>query len=680
MFQQVPAGPYAAITAAADPGAAFVEHDTKRAQIAGWGTPPPKPPTAEAPPAPTAPPAPPAAVPPHMPDCWYALKSAAHACVGLPEPSAESAACLHAIAGVPTSAAQHTRTASHPPDGEPPPVPVAPAPAPEEDDDESDEPELHPAKSTRPSEAKRTTERILPSCVRSRLDASGGCDDSGEEAPAVSCDARFRMLELRRAAPLFASALACLLGAAVGRRMLATLSEPVPEVLAALRANTDPETSTKPIARRVVCVLIDGLGRAPLEALVDQGMLGAVPWHARLDSGAPSLSRPAYHALLTGVPQAVSGIRHNPYARARADSVPRRVHDAGGKVAFLLDGVPWFHELFAEPGDLFVEGATAREDASFRRALGTGAALVIVHLTGPDGAGHDEGASSAAYARAARAAFLTVASFRAVAAERDGGDDLLWVIGADHGHTATGGHGGPERSVRDITWIALGRGVEARSFDDSAPIGVIAPTIAAAMALPSPRESLVAALPLTGAPETADSVARARRVTAVGEALATHAHAMSTRKLGAAIAIALLLASATRVVGVRRSLRAAAPTVGALAAFVAFGPGLTLSSVATETSFVVKATAIAAMGAAIAWALARGDAPWTDASIAAGIVPATALALTLGSTGRSAVSDAGVLLYPATGIVPLAVTLGALVAAGAMNAVRPNRTRGTSSA
>src|SRR5271165_5066239 len=107
-----------------------------------------------------------------------------------------------------------------------------------------------------------------------------------------------------------------LLGAFEGSHLMASLNDPAPGLLEALHASADPPpTHPRTPARRVVVVLIDGLGGAAFDALVREGKLGNVAWRASLDSGVPSRSRPVYHAILTGVPQWAAGIRGNGYAR-----------------------------------------------------------------------------------------------------------------------------------------------------------------------------------------------------------------------------------------------------------------------------------------------------------------------------------------------------------------------------
>src|ERR1019366_6444911 len=92
-----------------------------------------------------------------------------------------------------------------------------------------------------------------------------------------------------------------LLGAFEGSHLMASLNDPIPGVLEALHASAAPPAAhPEPPARRVVVVLIDGLGGDAFDALLREGTLGEVAWRVSLDSGVPSRSRPVYHALLTG--------------------------------------------------------------------------------------------------------------------------------------------------------------------------------------------------------------------------------------------------------------------------------------------------------------------------------------------------------------------------------------------
>ena len=167
--------------------------------------------------------------------------------------------------------------------------------------------------------------------------------------------------------------------------LLASLNDPLPGVPALLERAADPEPPPSPPRRRAVVVLLDGVGETKLLPATRAGALGPVAAEIPVDTGTPSLSRPGYHALLTGVPPLISGIRNNPFTRGRADSVAHRVRAAGGTVAWLLDGVPWFHDLFGAPGEPVGLGQSWSVER-FSEVWNNNTTLVVVHLAATDGA------------------------------------------------------------------------------------------------------------------------------------------------------------------------------------------------------------------------------------------------------------------------------------------------------
>jgi len=461
---------------------------------------------------------------------------------------------------------------------------------------------------------------------------------------------------------LAASAAGVAIGGFTGCHLLESMNDAVPEVLAAVTANADDPAEPGPMRRRAVVVLIDGACGATLERSVDEGVLGDVPWRAKLDVGLPSLSRPVYHALLTGTPQWVSGIGYNGYARARADSVVARERDAGGRLGWALESVPWLDELFALPGDARLLGTDATTPERLAPWLDDND-LSIVHLTLPDHVGHAQGAASGAYERAVTRALQLVGHLRERAATTRSDDDpTVWFVGSDHGHTARGGHGGPEQDVRLVTWFAFGRGVARLTVDGTPPAAAMGATIASALGVPPPRHALELALPLFAAEATtaAPRVAVRRRVAA--KAMAEHRRREGAWKLlTCAALIAMLSVAATRM-GRRRALVAASLVASVGAAFVFLGPGLTLSAIRTERAFIAHTATVVSMTAAVSWVVLRNKGGRaTDAAWANMLLPVGALLITHGSLGRSAPGSLGVLLYPTAGLVAAAANTGIVV-------------------
>lgn len=475
-----------------------------------------------------------------------------------------------------------------------------------------------------------------------------------------------------------------LLGAFEGSHLMASLNDPTPGLLEALHAHSNPPAAAGPKpARRVVVVLIDGLGGDAFDAHVRDGKRGDIPWQVSLDSGVPSRSRPVYHAMLTGVPQWAGGIRGNGYARARADSVPDRVRAAGGTVAWMLEGVPWFCELFCVPGDLVVEGHDVASPVTFARVWDASPDLIVLHLTDVDEAGHLYGAESTQYEEAGRQAIETVFALRSTARGKPGADDAIWLIGADHGHTAHGGHGGPEEMVRRVSWIALfGPGLRgdggAGAASPMTPVTSLAPTIARALGVEEPRESMADGLPLLpsflGQPFRA-SAARIRAVEAARAASA--ARPLGSPASRATLIVGGLVATFVALVALRRR-RGLAETivfVVAVAGFLILGPGLSMSSVRTEETYLAQGLVTLTLFAAAAWSVARRWASPHALAAVCVVFPVLALGAMRGSLGLSDVTPLESVLWPSLGLVPASVCTATALVEVAVFLLRARRTR-----
>jgi hypothetical protein len=472
---------------------------------------------------------------------------------------------------------------------------------------------------------------------------------------------------LRRVFSWLAVALpASLLGAAEGSHLMGSLNDPVPGTLEALHAHEDPpprSPASPAPARRVVVVLIDGLGGDAFDARLREGALGEVPWRVSLDSGYPSRSRPVYHAILTGVPQWAAGILGNGYARARADSVADGVRDGGGKVAWMLETVPWFCELFCGHGDIVVEGRSIRSPQTFERVWDSAPDLIVLHLTEVDEVGHRYGAESEEYEAASRRAIAVVANFRAMSRTKQDGTKAIWFVGADHGHTGHGGHGGPEEAVRRVSWVALyDQGSKADGGDCAAPpmtpATALAPTIARALGVRAPRESMADGLPLLTTLLGEPLKASTERIDAVASArAATDARPLGNARSRAVLIVGLLVATFAGIVAWRpkQGLAETAVFLVAIAGFLAAGPGLSMSSVRTEGWYLARGLLTLTIFAATAWAITRRWASPYVSAAACFVFPVLALVAMRGSLGRSDVTPLESVLWPSLGLVPASV-------------------------
>jgi hypothetical protein len=130
--------------------------------------------------------------------------------------------------------------------------------------------------------------------------------------------------------------------------------------------------------------------------------------------------------------------------------------------------------------------------------------LVILHLPDLDDAGHDEGAASEGYADVA--ARIDADLLGLVDALQDG--ETTFVFTSDHGHIASGGHGGWEdETVLTPLVISGGEVAFGSSEVDQADV---APTVAVLAGLPVPRHALGEALPSVVASSGAQAPESAR--------------------------------------------------------------------------------------------------------------------------------------------------------------------------
>lgn len=292
--------------------------------------------------------------------------------------------------------------------------------------------------------------------------------------------------------------------------------------------------------KAVILVLVDGLRfdtatsqMGFLEGMVAEGL--ARRWC--LWSALPSLSRPLYHTLHTGLTPQRHGILANETVRASThDSVFSLVAAAGGRTA--AAAYSWFSELYNGPPydpilDREVDHDPLRVVAPFspgpgsdpaagpipaihhgrfyteddtpdREVINTGAMLarrfrpdyLLVHVMGCDHLGHRHGGQSAPYRR--QAARIDAALSLVVPDWLAAGQCV--AVTADHGMNADGWHGGPGPEDRRVPFYLLGAStaVEDRGCSGSQTGAVsqlaVAPTLVTLLGLPIPPSMTVAPL------------------------------------------------------------------------------------------------------------------------------------------------------------------------------------------
>ena len=233
--------------------------------------------------------------------------------------------------------------------------------------------------------------------------------------------------------------------------------------------------------RRLYLVVLDGLGAGPAAGMVSLRRVAAAGQCRLTDVGLPSLSRPVYAALSTGLEQDRTGARDNDDASPlRAESV-WQVARATGKRVLALSDTDWWrelwpdgysrYELLPDEADFLARAAVADED------------LVLVHHWVIDVTGHDHGGASPEYAAAVARSDHELGGFL----DRfDFARDAL-IVTSDHGHTAAGGHGGGAPEVRMVETCVAGAGF--RHAESGQPLVAtdVAPLVALVARLRLPR-------------------------------------------------------------------------------------------------------------------------------------------------------------------------------------------------
>jgi hypothetical protein len=255
-------------------------------------------------------------------------------------------------------------------------------------------------------------------------------------------------------------------------------------------AEVPPYTSPtqRPLARRVVLVIVDGLGLRHSYKLPYLDELRAAGIDASATSHAPTISRPNYVSIVTGVPPKVSGVRNNFYwDRVELDSIMDRLRASGRETAYVSESSGGFAYMFSQ--DVEDVAYAPWPDgflSSTQLALRRGYPLLIVLPGWVDDAGHLDGAESEEYRDAAE---LVDDQLRRGLASLDLSTDAIIVV-ADHGHIESGGHGGVEDEVLDVPLIMAGAGIRRGAMVRNARLIDISPTVAALLGVAPPGHGM----------------------------------------------------------------------------------------------------------------------------------------------------------------------------------------------
>lgn len=274
-----------------------------------------------------------------------------------------------------------------------------------------------------------------------------------------------------------------------------------PPALARPAAGT--EVPALPPAARVRAVLIDGVDRETAARMPNYGALCARGLDLVVDAGFPTVSLPIQSALWSGLIQQQTGVQFIGKAldTPLSDSVAGRVADSVAVVEYypFIAGSAGFRlvlptaEFTGADRDQWV--ATGFLPAA-EAIMASDSRLAFVHILRVDSAGHKHGRVSPEFEQAVRDAD---AMLGALIAAEGGRPDTRWLLLADHGHRAGGGHGDAEDAIRLVRACVAGNLGPVSSSPTSTVIHMIdlARVVADSLGVPMPPES--AARPLAAA-------------------------------------------------------------------------------------------------------------------------------------------------------------------------------------
>jgi hypothetical protein len=255
-----------------------------------------------------------------------------------------------------------------------------------------------------------------------------------------------------------------------------------------------------PLAQEVVVVLVDGLAYHASRAMPFLNELRRRGADLECRIGLPSLSLPGRSVLMSGAWQEVHGqatnfnprplpVEHLFLTAKRRELVTALAAGSDPQLLFSphVDHRVLYPRLPKEESgrldrleaELLWMGETTRALLRDKRPH-----LFVMDYTIADEAGHGWGAASAQYRAAARAVDDEI---RKLAGALDFSRTVLLVT-SDHGHTPTGGHGGPEQDVIQVPLVMVGGPVRPGTHGHCEQVDV-APTIAALLGVAIPASN-----------------------------------------------------------------------------------------------------------------------------------------------------------------------------------------------
>jgi hypothetical protein len=233
------------------------------------------------------------------------------------------------------------------------------------------------------------------------------------------------------------------------------------------------------VPRQSLVIVVDGLGLEWAMRSQTKARLQSVGACYRTYVGVPSVSRPSYAVISTGLEQDRTGARNNDEeSPLAAESIWDVLREAKRTVDGRSD-LGWWRELFPRGFDSYTVFRHA--DNAFAPKLL--ADVTLIHPVYLDETAHDHGTLGEEHAHDVR---RVDGEMMAAIDELDLNRDLV-VLTADHGHRTRGGHGGPQP---EITWVLTcfaGPGVEHREAILDMDSRALAPALALLLGVRFPK-------------------------------------------------------------------------------------------------------------------------------------------------------------------------------------------------
>jgi hypothetical protein len=259
-------------------------------------------------------------------------------------------------------------------------------------------------------------------------------------------------------------------------------------------------TATLPLSDQVVVALVDGLGYEPSRSMpfLNELRKRGADFECRI--GLPSLSLPGRAVIFTGAWQEIHGQTTNFDPRALLVEHLFLTAKRRGLRTALVGGAgtgklfaPSLDEKSLVPDreteslrDFKADEAELRDSGSRIRSVlrNKDPNLFLAEYDITDQAGHEWGGASSEYREGVRSVDEEIR-------ELVGTIDLtraVLVVTSDHGHTASGGHGGGEDSVMRVPLVFVGRSIRPHTRGSATQVDV-APTVAALLGIDIPASS-----------------------------------------------------------------------------------------------------------------------------------------------------------------------------------------------